>query len=148
MERLLQAMESRRLDLPGSIVFRVENRRATMAAGGQSATRAYVLSRRPCAGCTDPLATHLKPGLDLSVGYRSPGLRMRTRAGTKKLQDLLVDAHVPRSQRDGLPLVFANGRLAWVPGVAVSPEFAAEPGGRSEHVMLESAHRPSQGAPA
>ena len=71
---------------------------------------------------------------------------MATRAGTRKLQDILVDAHVPRSRRDSLPLVLAGGRLAWIPGVAISPEFAAEPGGRSEHVMLESPHRPSQGA--
>ena len=147
MDRLLQVTESRRLDLPGGIVFRVENGRPTMASETRSTSIAYVLSRRLCRGCDDPDAGHFKPGLDLRVGYRSPGLRMRTRTGTRKLQDLLVDAHVPRSQRDVLPLVFANGRLAWVPGVAISPEFAAEAGGGSEHVVLESAHRPSQGVP-
>jgi tRNA(Ile)-lysidine synthetase-like protein len=147
MDRLLRATESRRLDLPGGIVFRVENGRPTMASHARAAPTAHALNRRPCRGCNDPDAAHFRPGLDLRVGYRSPGLRMRTRAGTRKLQDLLVDAHVPRSQRDILPLVFANGRLAWVPGVAISPEFAAEAGGGSEHVVLESAHRPSQGVP-
>ena len=143
MDRLLQSTESRRLDLPGGIVFQVENGRASMAVGGRGAPHPYVLRRRTCTGCDEPGAAHLKPGLELTLGYRSPGLRMRTRAGTRKLQDLLVDARVPRSERDALPLVFANGRLAWVPGVAISSEFTAERGRASEHVVLESAHRPS-----
>jgi tRNA(Ile)-lysidine synthase len=148
MDRLLGSTESRRLNLPGGIVFLVENRKASMRREGRGTPRHYVLERRPCPGCEDPNAAHFKAGLDLTLGYRQPGLRIRTRAGTRKLQDLLVDAHVPRSERDTLPLVFANGRLAWVPGVAISTEFASEPGGRAEHVVLESAHRPSQGASA
>ncbi len=32
----------------------------------------------------------------------------------KKLQDVLVDAHVPRQERDGLPLVLAKRGIAWV----------------------------------
>jgi tRNA(Ile)-lysidine synthase len=38
-------------------------------------------------------------------------------AGTKKLQDLFVDAHVPRRERDAIP-VFENERgIVWVGGL-------------------------------
>jgi tRNA(Ile)-lysidine synthetase-like protein len=129
-------------------LFRIENGKASMSRDSRAMPRRYVLHRHSCTGCEDANAAHLKPGLDLTMGYRKPGLRIRTRAGTRKLQDVLVDARVPRSERDTFPLVFANGRLAWVPGIAISTEFASEPGGRAEHVVLESAHRPSQGASA
>jgi tRNA(Ile)-lysidine synthetase-like protein len=38
--------------------------------------------------------------------------------GTRKLQDVLVDAKVPREARDALPLLAAGGEILWVPGVA------------------------------
>ena len=34
------------------------------------------------------------------------------------------------------PLVFADGRLAWVPGVAVDADAAASPGGPAMHIAL------------
>jgi tRNA(Ile)-lysidine synthetase-like protein len=94
---------------------------------------------RPCSGCEDPRAAHLLAGLDLTVGYRRPGLRMRPQGapGSRKLQDVLTDAKVPRHLRDRLPLVFANGRLAWVPGVAVDVDVVASPGSSGWHVALQ-----------
>jgi tRNA(Ile)-lysidine synthetase-like protein len=59
-----------------------------------------------------------------------------TRPGTRKLQDILTDAKVPRHLRDAFPLVFADGRLAWVPGVAVDADAAASPGGPATHIAL------------
>lgn len=57
-----------------------------------------------------------------------PGLVVRTRrpgdhlAGRrKKVQDLLVDAKVPRAQRDRWPIVAAGGEVVAVPGVAEAP---------------------------
>jgi tRNA(Ile)-lysidine synthase len=47
--------------------------------------------------------------------------------GTKSLQDLFTDNHVPRSLRHSLPVVAASGRIAWVAGVAVSEEFKLGP---------------------
>jgi tRNA(Ile)-lysidine synthetase-like protein len=148
MERLLASAESRSLDLPAGITFSVEAGRASMRLRGTRAVpRPYVVTVRDCDGCDDADAVHLLPGLDLSVGFRRPGLRIRPLGGqgSRKLQDILVDARIPRSERDAFPLLFANGKLAWVPGLAIAAEFAAVPGGRSEHVMLESGHRPSQG---
>ena len=37
-------------------------------------------------------------------------------SGHKKLQDFMVDSHVPREMRDATPLVVAGGRIAWVVG--------------------------------
>ena len=37
-----------------------------------------------------------------------------------RLQDVLVNAKVPRSLRDGLPLVVGDRGIAWVPGVRIA----------------------------
>lgn len=57
---------------------------------------------------------------------RRPGDRMATRAGGRKLQDLLVDAGVPRVARDLLPIVARGERILWVPGIAVDAAAAEE----------------------
>ena len=57
--------------------------------------------------------------------------------GSRKLQDILTDAGVPRHLRDRLPLVFAEGRLAWVPGIAVDADAVALAGEPAQHVWLE-----------
>ncbi len=62
----------------------------------------------------------------LTVRTRAPGDRIRTRAGTKKLQDVFVDAGVPRAVRDACPVVLYGERVIWVPGVAVDAEFEAD----------------------
>lgn len=49
-----------------------------------------------------------------------PGDRMRPRGGrgSRKLSDLMVDAHIPRLQRPSLPvLVCADGEIIYVPGL-------------------------------
>ena len=43
--------------------------------------------------------------------------------GTKSLQDLFTDRKVPRALRRSLPVVEADGEIAWVAGVAVSERF-------------------------
>lgn len=57
-----------------------------------------------------------------------PGLRVRGwRAGdrlarrAKKVQDLFVDAKVPRSERDAWPLVVRGDEVVAVPGIATAP---------------------------
>ena len=55
----------------------------------------------------------------LTVRFRRPGDRIRPfgGAGRRKVQDVLVDAKVPRASRDRLPLVFEGDEVIWVPGV-------------------------------
>jgi len=57
------------------------------------------------------------PGLE--VRGRRPGDRLAGRR--KKVQDLLVDAKVPRDERDGWPLVVSGDEVVAVPGVAEAP---------------------------
>jgi len=125
------------IDLPGGLRFRVVGSRVEVVPRVPPMMEA-VLNVRPCTGCTEAGAIHLKQGLDLTLGHRRPGLRMRPAggSGTRKLQDILVDARVPREDRDALPLVFAGDRLAWVPGVAVDRELRSAPGETSLHVTL------------
>jgi tRNA(Ile)-lysidine synthase len=60
--------------------------------------------------------------LPLVVATRQPGDRMRPLGLTqaKRLQDILVDAHVPRHLRDTLPVVSDRQEIVWIPGVTVA----------------------------
>jgi len=59
----------------------------------------------------------LRPGL--SVRTRRPGDRLAGRR--KKVQDLLVDAKVPRLERDAWPLVVSGNDVVSIPGIAEAP---------------------------
>ncbi|MGH7777152.1 MAG: tRNA lysidine(34) synthetase TilS, partial [Candidatus Dormibacterales bacterium] len=129
----------RSLDLPGGVLAACAYGELAMRAGPEPPGPSWRLATRPCPGCHEPGAAHLRTGLALALGTRRPGLTMRpvSGRGTRKLQDILVDARVPRAERDRLPLVFAAGKLALVPGLAVAREFAAPPGGGGVHVTVE-----------
>jgi len=89
-------------------------------------------------GCDNRDVAHLRAGLDLRLGYRVAGLRLRPLGGrgSRKLQDIFVDARVPREDRDGFPLVFAGEKLAWVPGLAVDADLAVREGEPGLHVAI------------
>jgi tRNA(Ile)-lysidine synthase len=57
----------------------------------------------------------------LEVRSRRPGDRLAGRR--KKVQDLLVDAKVPRAQRDDWPVVVRGGEVVSVPGIAEAPGY-------------------------
>jgi len=61
------------------------------------------------------------PGL--VVRTRRPGDRLAGRR--KKLQDLFVDAKVPRDERDAWPVVVAGDAVVAVPGIAEAPGWEA-----------------------
>jgi len=56
---------------------------------------------------------------DLLVRTRRPGDRLAGRR--KKVQDVFVDAKVPRAERDAWPIVVSGGEVVAVPGVAEAP---------------------------
>jgi tRNA(Ile)-lysidine synthase len=60
--------------------------------------------------------------LPLVVATRRPGDRMRPLGlgQAKRLQDILVDAHLPRHLRDTLPVVSDREEIVWIPGVTVA----------------------------
>src|SRR5207245_2159021 len=132
---ILPALER---DRPG-IVKRF-HRAAERAAALQESLERIAATSLSGAGTTRSAvaAAHLKPGLALHLGYRTPGLRMRPLGGrgTRKLQDIFVDARVPREDRDVWPLVFAGDALAIVPGIAVSADMATPAGEPSLHVTV------------
>jgi tRNA(Ile)-lysidine synthetase-like protein len=149
----------RGLDLPGGLRFRVvgDSVQVYRSRDLEEQRRGIGVEVTLCGGCQDRDAAHLKPGLALQVGFRRPGLKMRPLGGrgTRKLQDIFVDARVPREDRDSWPLVFAGDRLAWVPGIAVDSDLAGAFGEPALHVtltrileqrtsMLESPHRPGE----
>ena len=125
------------IDLPGGLRFRAVGAGVEVIPRVSQAMEA-VLNVRPCSGCGEVGAVHLKTGLRLKLGRRHPGLRMRPAgaAGSRKLQDIMVDARVAREERDSWPLVFAGERLAWVPGVAVDRELEAISGEPALHVTV------------
>ncbi len=81
----------------------------------------------PCQAEFD--ADRLGPSLVLRS--RRPGDRVHLPGvGTRKLQDVLVDARVPREARDALPLLASAGEILWVPGVAQATGAAVGPATR------------------
>jgi tRNA(Ile)-lysidine synthase len=127
----------RGVDLPGGRRFRIVGTYMEVIAPATARARPR-LDVKSCLGCDDSNAAHLRPGVQVRVGFRQPGLRMRPSGGTgsRKLQDILVDARVPREERDSWPLVFAGERLAWVPGIAVDADLAGVAGEPSLHVAI------------
>jgi tRNA(Ile)-lysidine synthase len=60
----------------------------------------------------------------LRVGVRRPGETIRTRVhGRRKLNDMMIEAQVPRSVRASWPVLRGADSVLWVPGVAVSAEM-------------------------
>ena len=69
---------------------------------------------------------------------RRPGDRVALPVGTRKLQDVLVDAGVPRAVRDLLPVVAVGERVLWVPGVTLDRDLA-HAGGHDPRAVLSLA---------
>ncbi|ANF95123.1 tRNA lysidine(34) synthetase TilS [Paenibacillus bovis] len=66
----------------------------------------------------------------LYLRSRRPGDTIRLLgSGTKKVKNLFIDAKIPLSQRDSLPLLTDHhGRILWIPGVRRSQEALLHPG--------------------
>lgn len=65
----------------------------------------------------------------LYVGLSRPGLRMRPfgSGGTRKVQDIMVDAKIPWQQRQGWPVVYAGERPIWLAGIRRSDAAPLSP---------------------
>ncbi len=92
--------------------------KAADLGAGVRAVREYRTVRLEGAVRWGPWTLESERG-DLEVRSRRPGDRLAGRS--KKVQDLLVDAKVPRAERDGWPLVVCGGEVVAVPGVAEAP---------------------------
>jgi tRNA(Ile)-lysidine synthase len=79
--------------------------------------------------------------LPLVVASRRPGDRMRPLGlgQPKRLQDILVDAHIPRHLRDALALVSDREEIVWIPGVTVAESKRVTSATRRQlHLEIES----------
>jgi tRNA(Ile)-lysidine synthase len=82
-----------------------------------------------CAAVSSPAMAVVRRDLireSLVVRNRRPGDRFRPVGlhGSKKLQDLFVDAKVPRGERDAVPVVVdERNRIVWVAGFGIDEAF-------------------------
>jgi tRNA(Ile)-lysidine synthetase-like protein len=57
----------------------------------------------------------------VTIRNRRPGDRIHPLGarGSRRLKEVLIDARVPRSARERLPLLCVGDRIAWAPGVTI-----------------------------
>ncbi|HEY7793171.1 MAG TPA: tRNA lysidine(34) synthetase TilS [Gaiellaceae bacterium] len=102
----------------GELLATRQGTKAADLGRGVRAVREYGTLRLEGAVHWGPWAIEAdRPGLE--VRSRRPGDRLAGRR--KKVQDLLVDAKVPRAERDSWPLVVHGEEVVAVPGVAEAP---------------------------
>ena len=112
--RLPRALEETLLELLSSTA----GTKSADLGRGIRAVRAYDTLR--LEGTVEFGPWHLESDLPgLEVRTRRPGDRLAGRS--KKVQDLLVDAKVPRDERDAWPLVVSGDEVVAVPGIAEAP---------------------------
>ena len=75
----------------------------------------------------------------LTLRHRRPGDRILLGAGTRRLADVHRDAGLPRPARAVWPVLVADDRVVWIPGLAVDAELAAR--GRTDPALLVVASR-------
>jgi tRNA(Ile)-lysidine synthase len=144
-------------ELPRGLVVTVDRREIVLSLGTPSArviTEGFA-ARIPFAGEVGDWRLHVVPVHEGAVGghpmppeavvrRRRPGDRVRLAGGSRKLQDVLVDAHVPRRLRDGMPLIALGEEVLWTPiAAAVAPR--ASVGWRM--YRIESARLDNQDSP-
>lgn len=68
--------------------------------------------------------------LPLTIRNRQQGDRFQPYGmrGTKKIKDFLIDAKVPRYERDRIPLLVCGSEILWIVGYTTSERFKIQPG--------------------
>jgi len=112
--RLPRALEATLVELLAS----TDGTKAADLGGGVRAVREYGTLRLEGRVTWGPWTLETEAA-GLEVRTRRPGDRLAGRR--KKVQDLLVDAKVPRAERDAWPLVVHGDEVVAVPGVAEAP---------------------------
>ena len=104
-----------------------------LAVPGEARFGPLVVSASPAAppsatACVEADAGAV--GAALRVRRRRPGDRFQPlgMAEAKKLQDFLVDCHVPRAERDALPLFEGERGIVWVGGLRLADWAKPRPG--------------------
>jgi tRNA(Ile)-lysidine synthase len=68
----------------------------------------------------------------VTLGVRQGGERLRLHKGGphRSLKNLLQEHAIPPWQRERLPLLWCDGRLAWAAGIGFDADLCAAPGER------------------
>lgn len=85
--------------------------------------------------------------ISLTVRNRRQGDRFQPYGmqGTKKIKDFLIDAKVPRHERDNIPLLVCGDVILWVVGYTTSEPFKIEP--HTQHYLYLSYASSDETAP-
>jgi tRNA(Ile)-lysidine synthase len=68
---------------------------------------------------------------------RQPGEMMSIGHGRhRRIQDIMVDARIPASQRAHWPIIATQQQIVWVPGVRIDPAFVVLPDDTAIHLSL------------
>lgn len=76
---------------------------------------------------------------DLKLRARQSGDRIRMPGGTRKLSDVLIDAKVPREERDSLQVLASDRQVIWVQGVGAADDFKAGNGTATDSQFMRVA---------
>jgi tRNA(Ile)-lysidine synthase len=120
------------LALPGSVV----TEEGTLTALGPEEITGDQLARLlTVAGSFHALCDAGTVGNRLHVRSRRPGDRIKPAgsSGTRKVQDVMVDAGVPCDRRDRVPIVLNDSHIVWIPGLALDRRAAASAG--TTHIL-------------
>ena len=82
------------------------------------------------AACT--LSASRLEGRTLVVRGRRHGDRMAPYglSGTRKLQDIFIDAKLPEAERDAYPVIVCGDEIVWLPGYRIAAPYAVRDGDR------------------
>jgi tRNA(Ile)-lysidine synthetase-like protein len=131
-ENLLRALDERRTLLPAlaELIDSTAGSKRVDLGGGLQAVREY--ERVWLEAGPVPLEGPVRWG-EWTIESKRPGLKVRGwRPGDrlagrrKKIQDVFVDAKIPRSQREAWPLVVRGDEVVAVPGIVEHPDVRAE----------------------
>ncbi len=140
-----------RADIGGGRVLRVAYGRVEVAS--RAAAGPVVAVTRP-----EQLPAGVSPGVleshaALELRGRRPGDRIRLPGGRRRLSDLLIDAKVPREERDAVRVLASGNEVLWVEGLALAvdvadPDGAAGTSGDPDVTMMRRALRLAEAAAA
>jgi tRNA(Ile)-lysidine synthase len=116
IQRLAQKVNFRGQTQWGDVTITCKNSKGI--ASGADGAGVY-----PAVCTINPDALGGKP---LMVRSRQPGDRLQPYGmkGTKKVQDIFVDAKVPEHLRDAVPLLVCGEEVVWIPGYRIANRFA------------------------
>lgn len=117
-----------KLKIPGSTLIAGAGLRVTVGSGPDIVKpQRQRIGELPAAAS---LSIRRWRGRTVRVRSRRPGDRMAPFGirGSRKLQDILVDAKVPVSARDRIPVFECGGEIVWIPGYRIAAGWAVSGG--------------------